>query len=168
MIKQLVEQGRIDSKVENKGVVDIGPVHVAGVRRSCAFDEIGPSMQQAMADAASRLAAAGIDTSGELVSVYHRLDIKRQRFDYTAGYVLDRPVSGSAEIDVWNLPRGRALRVDHTGDYHHLGNAWSAAQQFARYNKLKPCKQGAFELYKNDPRQSPPSEWLTEVYLPLR
>ena len=61
-----------------------------------------------------------------------------------------------------------ALRVDHLGNYDHLGNSWSAAMQYARHKKLKQSKVGAFELYKNDPNVVAPADLVTEIYLPLK
>jgi uncharacterized protein YndB with AHSA1/START domain len=67
-----------------------------------------------------------------------------------------------------SLPASNALRVEHVGSYEHLGNAWSAAKQIARYRKLKQCKVGTFEIYRNPPPETPESELRTDVYLPLR
>lgn len=57
---------------------------------------------------------------------------------------------------------------EHVGSYSHLGNAWSAANQFARDKKLKQSKVGAFELYKNDPKDTTAADLRTEIFLPLK
>mgnify|MGYP005673999543 FL=1 len=62
----------------------------------------------------------------------------------------------------------KALCLEHHGNYEHLGNAWSSAHQIARYRKYKQAKVGTFEIYRNDPEQTPPAEIHTDVYMPLR
>jgi effector-binding domain-containing protein/uncharacterized protein YndB with AHSA1/START domain len=168
MIKELIETGEIKSRTEIKDVVSIGPLHMAGIRKSCQLKDIGQSMEAAIKEADEKLPAAGISASGEMISVYHRFRLKDQVFDYTAGYILESPADAQPGISVWSTPQTQALRVDHVGSYDHLGNAWSAANQYARYKKLKQCKRGAFEIYKNNPQQVPEAELLTEIYLPLK
>ncbi len=54
------------------------------------------------------------------------------------------------------------------GNYDHLGNSWSAANQYARYRKLKQSKVGTFEIYRNTPNDTAPAELRTDIFLPLR
>jgi effector-binding domain-containing protein len=72
------------------------------------------------------------------------------------------------ELSSWQLPATRALCVEHTGSYDNLGNAWSAAYQFARYKKSKQINSGTYEIYKNNPQDTSPAELWTEIFLPLK
>ena len=168
MLKQLIETGHIHSTTRIEGVVNIGPLHVAGVRKTCAIKDIGPSMDAAIDEAREKLPAAGLSIDGELISVYHNFKMKEQVFDYTSGFILAGPADSAPGLSTWSMPASKALRVDHVGSYSNLGNSWSAANQYARYKKLKQSKVGAFEIYKNDPHSVDESELLTEIYLPLR
>ena len=99
-----------------------------------------------------------------MISVYHKFDVKAQTFDYTSGFAIPESVdSVPADLSDWSIPVVKALRVEHLGSYEHLGNAWSAANQFVRYKKLKQSKCGAFEICRNDPKQTPPAELCTEI-----
>jgi effector-binding domain-containing protein len=102
--------------------------------------------------------------------VYHRFDFVSKQCDYTCGYVLCWPSeSPPTPLVSIAIPELRALAVRHTGSYRNLGNAWSAAYQYARYKKLKLSRKvHAFEIYRSDPRQTPESELVTDVYLPLK
>ena len=169
MLKELIETGRLHSETKIRGVESVGPIRMAGVRRTCALREIGPSMDAAFAEARRKLSQHDLPTDGAAMSVYHNCNLKTQIFDYTSGFVLpDASNSVPAELSSWSLPRTKALCVEHLGSYDHLGNAWSAAYQFARYKKLKQSKAGAFEIYKNDPKVTSPAELRTEIYLPLK
>jgi effector-binding domain-containing protein len=104
-----------------------------------------------------------------MISVYHKMTPKTQTLDFTAGYLYPKALEGvPTHLSQWSLPKTQAFRVDHIGDYGHLGNAWSAANQHVRYKKMKQSKVGTFELYKNSPDDTPPEYLLTEVYLPLK
>ena len=108
-------------------------------------------------------------TDGQPISVYHGFDMKAQVFDYTTGFVIPATAATMpSELSHWSLPATKALRVEHIGSYDNLGNAWSAANQFARYKKLKRSRAGAFEIYKNDPEETAAADLRTEVYLPLK
>ena len=73
-----------------------------------------------------------------------------------------------AELASCSIPKTKALCVEHVGSYDHLGNAWSAANQFVRYKKLKQSKLAPFEIYRNDPREVAPADRRTEIHLPLK
>lgn len=111
----------------------------------------------------------GLPTDGEAISVYHKFDMKTGRFDYTAGFVLPESAGSlPAELSTWSIPQTQAFAVEHIGSYEHLGNAWSAANMYARHKKLKQSKCGGFEIYKNDPKETPPAELRTKFYLPVK
>jgi len=169
MLKELIETGNVSSKTDIVGKQTMGPFQVVGVRRTCAVKDVGQSMGEAFPEARRLADEHGLPAGGESVSVYHRFDMKNQTFEYTSGFMTTEPIqSAPAGLETWGLPAIECLRVDHIGCYSHLGNAWSAANTFARYKKLKQSKIGAFELYKNSPEHVAPAELLTEVYLPLR
>ena len=116
-----------------------------------------------------KLSQADLPTDGAVISVYHKFDLKAQTFDFTSGFAIpDSAGPIPADLSSWSIPAMQALRVQHIGSYEHLGNAWSAAHQFARYKKLKQSKVGAYEVYRNDPEKTPPAELCTEVFLPLK
>lgn len=169
MLKEWMETGEVLSKTKIRGVEPVGPLRVAGVRRKCLLSEIGPSMDAAFAEAEKKLAAHNLPTDGQPISVYHDFDMKAQVFDCTSGFVIpETAATVPAELSHWSLPATKALCVEHVGCYSHLGNAWSAANQFARYKKLKQSRAGAFEIYTNDSEDTPPAELRTEICLPLK
>ncbi len=167
MLKEWIETGRILSKTTIRGVQSVGPLRMAGIRKSCAMKDIGPSMEAAFAEGKQKLNAHNVPING-VMSVYHNVCLKTQRFDYTSGFVIPESATVPADLSSWSIPESKALAVEHIGSYDHLGNAWSAAYQFARYKKLKQSKAGAFEIYNNDPQDTPPAELRTEIYLPLK
>ena len=169
LLKEWLETGKVLSKTKIRGVEEIGPIHMAGVRKKCSMDQIGPSMDKAFSEAAELANSKQLKGSGDRMAVYHHVDLKRQTFDYTAGFVVPAPVDSANGLSTWSIPHSsKAVAVEHTGSYENLGNPWSAAYSYARYKKLKQSNDGTFEVYKNDPSETAPAELRTEIFLPLR
>ena len=57
MLKEWIETGQILSKTRIRGVEPVGPLQMAGVRKTCSLSEIGPSMEAAFADVTRILSA---------------------------------------------------------------------------------------------------------------
>jgi effector-binding domain-containing protein len=169
MLKEWIETGQILSKTTTRGVEPFAAVRMAGIRKTCPVSEIGPSMESAFAEANETLQRHNLPVDGPSVSVYHNLDVKRQTFDYTSGYVLPDSAGPVPEgLTACSIPAGKALCVEHVGSYEHLGNAWSAAHQYVRYKKLKLSKVGGLGFCENDPKETPPAELRTRIVLPLK
>jgi effector-binding domain-containing protein len=142
---------------------------VFGVREKCAMEEMGPAMDRVFSAAKSGLSADGLAAEGKMVSVYHSVDLKQGRFDFTGGFTIQAAdAKRVADLDRCDVPATRALHLRHTGSYDHLGNAWSGAYQYARHKKLKVAKVDSYEIYRNDPDATPESELVTDIYVPIR
>ena len=169
MLKEWLETGKVLSRTDVKGVQSIGPIQMVGVRKTAAMYDIGSSMKQAFDECQRLMESAGLSTDDQSISVYHKMDMKTVSFDYTSGWIVPEiPSQLPPGLGKWEMPNVQALRVDHYGTYENLGNAWSTANQYARYKKMKQSKVGTFELYKTMPGQVDDAEVLTEIYLPLR
>ncbi len=168
MLKEWIETGQVLSQTRVAGIESVGPLHVVGIRTQCSAADIGPSMEQTFKQLRAAIENGSLPQGGELMSVYHKVDMKRRIFDYTGGCVVPAGTTPPTSMTSCSLPAGRALKVEHTGSYHHLGNAWSAAYQHARYKKLRQSRGSSFEIYRNSPQDAPEAELRTDVFLPLR
>lgn len=169
MLKEWIETGTILSDTKTHGVEPVGPLKMAGLRRQCSAKEIAESMQEAYDQVKAVWCQHDLPTGGDGISVYHHFDMKAMTFDYTCGFLIPETLAEvPSELTTWSINRCNALRVEHVGSYDNVGNGWSAAHQYARYKKLKQSKAGTFELYKNDPDETPSAELRTEIFLPLK
>ncbi|WP_339749626.1 GyrI-like domain-containing protein [uncultured Rubinisphaera sp.] len=169
MLKEWIETGEVLSKTNVMGVQKVGPLRMAGVRKVSTLDDISQSMQSAFQEAEEKFSQHNIPRDGDGISVYHSFNCKTRTFDYTAGFIIeDSSIDIPLSLKTWAIPEMNAYRVDHIGSYQHLGNAWSAAHQNARYKKLKQSKVGTYELYKNNTHEIEPKDLVTEIYLPLK
>ncbi len=169
ILKELLETGTILSETNVRGIQSVGPMRMAGVRASAHMSNVGPSMHAAVESATKLMQQNNLPTDGQMISVCHHLDMKKQILDFTSGFVIPA-ATGSlpSGLSEWSLPETKAFCVEHVGSYQNLGNAWSAANQHTRYKKLKQSKAGAFELYINNPENTAVEDLRTEIYLPLK
>ena len=167
-LKDLIELGTIPSTTEVRGIENVERLRMFGVRNVCRLEEIGPQMTQSFNAAEAAFSGAGISHSGEMISVYTKLNIGKSTFDYISGYVVDTDAICPADLVEWSTPQTNAYVVSHTGPYRHLGNAWGIANQHVRYKKLKMRKSGDFEIYRTTPDQVSETEVVTDIYLPVK
>lgn len=170
MIKDWLETGSIPSKLTIHGRVPMHAIRMAGIPGSCPVEEIGKSLEDALAQATAEFQKQRLPMQGQVISVYEGFDMKAGRFEFNCGYLLPAStevVPGGA-LKVWSTPAGEAFHVEHVGSYRHLGNGWSVANQWVRYKKLKQKRCGTFEIYRNTPLDTPETDLKTDLYLPLK
>ena len=170
MLKDLVEKGRIDSKTSVRGVEQVAAVRMAGLSGRCSVDSVSEAMEETLQQVNAEFEREGLPTSGPMIAVYTKFLIKEGVFEYLMGYMIPESLilPTHSSLRDWRQRAGRALHVEHIGSYRHLGNAWSVANQIARYKKLKQCRTGTYEIYTTTPPQTPESLLQTDIYLPLR
>jgi AraC family transcriptional regulator len=123
-----------------------------------AFERLGPLA-----------AARGLRALGPLIGVYFDdpQSTPREKLRSFAG----APCEGEAAppLETLELPAGRAASVIHKGPYARLLDAYD--HLYAAWlptSGEEPADSPCFEIYLNDPTQTPPTEWLTQVVMPLK
>jgi hypothetical protein len=170
MLKDWIETGAIPSRVNVHGPAPVESFKMAGLAATSPVDNIGPSTEQTLSHAQSKFHKLGIPTSGAMLSVYTKFDVKQGVFHYISGYIIPETVAIPADsgLTTWTLQASSAFRVEHVGAYRHLGNGWFVANQLVRHRKLKPCRTGTYEIYRTTPAETAEAELVTDIYLPLR
>jgi effector-binding domain-containing protein len=72
-----------------------------------------------------------------------------------------------APLQVFEIPAGSFLKVEHWGDYAKIGETWMAAFAYADLHGLSFGEGPCGEVYVTDPTSTPMDKWLTEIYIPL-
>jgi len=170
MLKDFAERGSVPCKLDFEADQKFKGFDYVGIRTKCAIAEIGPRMKVDLLAAADCLNRCGISPSGNPFSIYNKWDPIRGIVDYTTGI----PVDASSDTQRTNMMRShlascKAYRVRHTGPYRHLGNAWSAGMMHGRAKVFSQNRRALpFEIYENDPQDTPEDALVTSVYLPSK
>ena len=86
-----------------------------------------------------------------------------------AGFSVPLTFNGADGVEALTLQAGDTATVLHKGPYAELPRAYAHLySQWLPTSGREPADQPCFELYLNNPSQVPPTEWLTEVALPLK
>ena len=80
---------------------------------------------------------------------------------------VDGPVKGTKEITAYVLPGGRMAHVVHKGPYETCEPTYLALFAWIEEKGLTICGP-IREVYPNDPREVPPEEIITDIYVPVR
>ena len=115
--------------------------------------------------------ANNIAPSGAPFIIYHKWDEQNDAVILSAciptpGRVI---TTGQTDVLTGQLESFTALKTTLTGNYTFLKNAWEKAMQHINENKLlEDPNISPMEVYtKESSEYAKPSEWETEIYIPL-
>lgn len=136
--------------------------------RTCSMDpaEISNHMGSAFQQVWGLMEAAGIVPAGPPLSVYHTYD--PDTLSFRSGFPVARAdmAKGEGEVKADVTPAGRVLHFVHKGPYATLRDDYDLTLQHMADNGLT-MGVPSWELYINDPGDTPEAELLTECYLTL-
>ena len=147
-------------------VIDRPALRVGALRHTGPYQQIGEVFRR-LGDIAG---GAGLfqHPGAAMLAVYHddpdSTPPDRLRSD--AAIAVAEGVALTAGLTERHVPGGRYARTLHVGPYEQLGNAWG---RFKREGlEAHRRRDGAsYEVYLNDPMQTPKEELQTELYIPI-
>ena len=170
MLKDFSEEGKVASTLAFKGNSNYPGCTYVGLKTNCSIDQLKDNMEKDAAKLEKLLENEQDNASAEMVTVYHKWDVVNNQVEYTFGApVKNIPSNLSSEFVTGELPQTSANKVEHTGPYRHLGNAWSALYMMERNKEFKKNKKiDPFEVYMNNPNKVKEEELLTAIYFPTK
>ena len=166
MLKDWIENGKIHSNIDFKGLENRPEIRLMGLRSHCAMESIETDMQRILQKVEHAFNKTGVPPNGETISIYlPSSDMQNGQVDYVSGVASPETIDSLEETI---LPAGRYMHVRHVGQYKHLGNAWYSVYQNAMHQKRKIGKTASYEIYGNDPKITDPKDLITDIYLPVR
>jgi len=143
MLKEYIETGKVDSFVHIEGVLPLPEGRYTGISRSCAIEDLDVVMRRDFDALYDFMLENGLSTDRIPFpfAVYEAFDIPRGTTEYIAAIPLEEDLILPKRWVTGKLPGGRGLKTMHKGAYEHLGNAWTTAMQFARYQKIATAKR---------------------------
>ena len=169
MLKDYLETGTVPSEILIEGVDSIQDQQYVGLENRCHLSDIGEEMHKDFERLHELFNKEKWTTEIIPFTIYHNMDIITKSVSYTAAIPLLNPIGVEPPFITGKIDKSRALKVTHTGDYKHLGNAWSTAMTVCRYQKMKTQKKiMGIERYMNDSTQTPKEDLVTEVLIPLK
>jgi len=170
MLKDLVEKGQVGCKLDLDKNALFKNKKFIGYSTTSELGKMSNVMSEKIPLLKTFIKENNIEASGEMVSIYHKWDMKNMKTTFTTGAFVDFLPS--------NLPAGmKSVTIESTpvnlvrltGDYNHLANAWSMQMMMQRNKEFKHNKkQDPFEVYKNSPFNTTNEALITEVMFPIK
>lgn len=143
---------------------DLGPQLALTHRETVTMATIGQGMGAGFNAVRDHAAATGAQLTGP--PFVSSPDFGKDQFDL----IICMPVAAGAVagegVDVEEIPGSHVASVTHKGPYPDVPKAYEALFKWVEENARKPAGP-ARETYLNDPKDTPESELLVEIALPL-
>jgi len=168
MLKDYVEQGDVGSRLEIVGETVEAGFDYLGFNRECTISSINEAMDAAFKQLWEAWANAKLEPSGPPFSLYHKFDPVNDQVSFTVGVPCQSSTKPPAGLSAGRVEAGPVYAIRQIGSYRHIGNAWALGYNLIQNKQFKPQKKKyTYEVYVNDPEQTPESELITEIRFPL-
>lgn len=149
-------------------VVDQTPqLAVAMQRKAATMDNLQTYIEEMAGKVMAYLAEVGVEMVGAPYLKYTMQGSDLSQFDIEWGMPVAKPVPASGELYMTQTYAGKAIVALHQGPYSTLETAYSAIMAYEKEHSLE--NMGIFyDIYLNDPSQTPESQLLTQVVCPIR
>jgi effector-binding domain-containing protein len=134
------------------------------IRTRASVEDLGRVLGEAYGAIAQYMAEIGEQCVGPPFAAYYNEDM--QDLDLEIGCPVARELPGRGEVQAGEIPAGRFATCLHVGPYSEIEPAYNALSQWMGENDHKPTGV-AYEMYLNDPQETPPEELQTLVMFPL-
>ena len=141
--------------------------------RIATVSHVGPytGISEAFQRLGSIAASAGLlRGDAMMVAIYYQNPetTQPQELHSDAGLTVPDNAHLPATVVEKRLPAGRYARVTHIGPYDTLPDAWSQMMRKSLpHSDLKIGQGPTFEVYRNDPSNTPPEKLRTDLYVPV-
>jgi effector-binding domain-containing protein len=135
------------------------------VRTRAAVQDMPQVLGQAFGRIAQYLGELGEHPAGPPFVAYHNEDM--DDLDLEIGFQVARELPGRDDVEPSEIPGGKAATCLHVGPYSDIKPAYEALWQFVADEGYE-ASGVAYEMYLNDPQETPPEELQTQISFPLK
>ncbi len=170
MLKEQIEDGSIKSSLSFVGETNFPETSYVGIKTTCDVEDISTCMARDFTKLKDFLKEAEDNSVGHGLSIYHKWDIVKGKAEYTAAIAVSKTPSNLPNDIVYStIPHTSVYQITHTGDYKHLGNAWTTLYTMERNKEIK-CNKAMhpFEIYENSPDEVSAGSLITHVCFPTK
>jgi len=114
---------------------------------------------------AQYLGELGEQPAGPPFAAYYNMDMNN--LDVELGFPTTRQLPGKEEIKAGEISGGRVATCLYTGPYSDIEPAYAALMKWMADNGYEGTGV-SYELYLNDPTDTPPAELQTQIIFPLK
>lgn len=135
------------------------------IRTRTSVQDLAQALGKAYGAIAQYLGELGEQPVGPPFAAYYNIDM--QDLDVEIGFPVSRGLPGKDDIKASEIPGGKAATCLYTGPYSEIEPAYNALSQWIEDNGYEATGV-TYEMYLDDPAQTPPQELKTRILFPLK
>ncbi|MEX2597891.1 MAG: GyrI-like domain-containing protein [Salibacteraceae bacterium] len=169
-LKVLVEE-EVANRTEFKGyevaVKELEPRTYVGFKQKVSWDAMETFFNENLGSVFQKVSEEGLRVIGQPCAVYYDWDeADRSAVILACAPVMEENIEGMDEFEHDRIA-GRAMVVDHYGDYSSTMNAHLAIEEYIEWHGIKTSTI-AIEEYITGPAEEPDTnKWHTRIYYPF-
>ncbi len=136
--------------------------NIAAIRQQVEMGEMKSFFENSYAAISKAMMENGVEMTGAPLAVFYSWDEEIGIADVAAGIPVNKNVQ-TGDVQMMNVPAGKALAIDYYGPYDETELAHLALSHYMQEHEIMPGEL-VIEEYLTDPGSvSNPNEWLTRV-----
>lgn len=136
------------------------------IKTTTSVEKLSQVFGEGYAEIMQEAGKAGIQPAGAPFALYLNDDMSNLQIEF--GFPASGPVPKmGGRVEAGTLPGGRAAVDMHIGPYATIEEAYNRLTAYVKEKGEEPTGI-CYELYLNDPGETPPEELQTEIYFPLK
>ena len=146
-------------------LVELAPQTALSIRMRTAAQDLPQVFGKGYGEIAQYLGELQAQPAGPPFAIYYNMDM--QDLDVEFGFPISTSLTGRDNIHASETPSGKSASCLHIGPYSDVEPAYNALSQWIKDSGYEATGV-AYEVYLNDPDQTPPEELETRIYLLIR
>ena len=138
---------------------------VLSIRTRTSVKDLPQTLREGYGAIAEYLDEVGEKPVGPPFTAYFNMDM--DDLDVEIGFPVSREFPGRDDITAGEIPGGKFAACFYTGPYSEIKLAYTALAEWMKDNGYEPTGV-AYEMYLDDPGQTPPQELRTQIMFPLK
>ncbi|MBN1874956.1 MAG: GyrI-like domain-containing protein [Anaerolineae bacterium] len=138
---------------------------IVSIRTRTPVQELPRVIGEAYGTLMQYLGSSGKFPVGPAFAAYYNMDM--QDLDVEMGFPVAESLPGKNTIVAGEMAAGKYASCVHVGPYDSVGPAYTALTQFVQEQGYEPTGV-AYEVYLNDPDETPPEKLQTQILFPLK
>ena len=135
------------------------------IRTRTSIQNISQALEKAFTEIIQYILKIGEQPVGPPFVAYYNMDM--QNLDIEIGFPVSKKLPDKDYIKASEIPGGKFATCLYTGPYSEIKLAYDELTQWIK-DKGYDVTGVAYEVYLNDPRQTPPQELKTQILFPLK
>ncbi len=135
------------------------------IRTRTAVQDLSQVFGKGYGAIAQYLGELGEQPIGPPFAAYYNMDM--EDLDVELGFPVGRDLPGRAEIKAGEIPGGQVATCLSTGPYSEIESGYTALTRWME-EKGYEATGVSYELYLNDPNETPPAELQTQIIFPVK